>query len=102
LVIPGEAAALEIALPPFAGLQGKVALPAEDAGKRGRFVHEAVHDFAPCGELRIAESRNAGLIAFAERRIVGSDAVLVGVLTGQNRGEAGTAQTRRDVAAAET
>src|SRR5690606_25149926 len=104
----GEAAVLRIAFPPFARLETEVALRPEALHEGGRGVDfgdelpaqgGVAGRFGSGGTLALCLGR--GEFLWAQRRIVAGDAVLVGVETGRQSGQGGTAQGRGHVAPSE-
>ena len=84
-------------LPPLACLHGEVAIFGKNARQGALGIHVLVDAFAPF-------KKGFALIKFRfrdvcrHRRIVRGDFVLARIFSGENRGKAGTAKTRRHVA----
>ena len=85
-----ESTARKIPLPPFSGLQTRVAARTEQPRQRGPLLEMPGHPFAARGKRFLAA-----------RRVVAHDPVLVRIPAGDDRGEARATEAARHVAARE-
>ena len=81
----GESASGEVPLPPFSRLEGEIAIGDEESGDGLFSIHVAVIGFATFGE-------GGGSTGGGEGRVIGGDAVLVGIFAGDDAGETGAAE----------
>ena len=92
----GEAASRIVVLPPLTTLEAQVPLVAEESGQGGGLLKERRQSLAP-GPVGVAAVEVRRRLAGRSGRIVADDAMLVRVSAGDERGEAGATQARRNV-----